>query len=100
VRPPKYHNIQACRQNDYLVGDLHPVRDGPGIPINNPTPPEYKAGIEEPDFSLDKAAPQFATTIDEQIERDDAGDDFVKEKPHSNIRSPSPCHRPRRRTIQ
>jgi hypothetical protein len=38
--------------------------------------------IEVPDFSFDKAIPQFAVAIVTQIDRDDAGDDFVKEKPH------------------
>jgi hypothetical protein len=40
-------------------------------------------------FSLDKAIPQFAAAIEAQIDCDDASDDFIKEKPHSNIRSSS-----------
>jgi hypothetical protein len=43
--------------------------------------------IEVRDFSLGKAMPQFATAIEAQIDCDDASDDFIKEKPHSNIRS-------------
>jgi hypothetical protein len=31
--------------------------------------------------------PQFAVAIDAQIDCDDAGDDLIKEKLHSNIRS-------------
>jgi putative effector of murein hydrolase len=31
--------------------------------------------------------PQFAVAIEAQIDRDDASDDFIKEKLHSNIRS-------------
>ena len=45
--------------------------------------------IEVRDFSLDKAMPQFAAAIDAQIDCDDASYDFIKEKPHSNIRSSS-----------
>jgi hypothetical protein len=51
--------------------------------------PVYKIIIPVRDFSLDKAIPQFAAAIDAQIDRDDASDDFIKEKPHSNIRSSS-----------
>jgi hypothetical protein len=42
--------------------------------------------VEVRDFSLGKAIPQFATAIEAQIDCDDASDDFIKEKPHSNIR--------------
>ncbi|HST09129.1 MAG TPA: hypothetical protein VLL05_02035 [Terriglobales bacterium] len=49
--------------------------------------PIYKIIIEVCDFSLNKAMPQFAAAIDAQIDCDDASDDFIKEKPHSNIRS-------------
>jgi hypothetical protein len=49
--------------------------------------PVYKIIIPVRDFSLDKAIPQFAAAIDAQIDCDDASDDFIKEKPHSNIRS-------------
>jgi hypothetical protein len=40
-------------------------------------------------FSLDKAMPHVAAAIEAQIDCDDAGDDFVKEKLHSNIHSSS-----------
>jgi hypothetical protein len=50
-------------------------------------PPVQKIRIEVRDFSLDKAAPQYAAAIDAQTDRDDASDDFIKEKLHSNIRS-------------
>jgi hypothetical protein len=43
--------------------------------------------IEVADFSFDKAIPQFAAEIVTQIDCDDASNDFIKEKPHSNIRS-------------
>jgi hypothetical protein len=43
--------------------------------------------MEVRDFSLDKAIPQFAAAIEAQIDGDDASDDFIKEKPHANIRS-------------
>jgi hypothetical protein len=36
-----------------------------------------------PDFSFDKAMPQSAAAIDDQIDRDDAGDDFIEEELHS-----------------
>jgi hypothetical protein len=49
--------------------------------------PIYKIIIEVRDFSLNKAMPQFAAAIDAEIDCDDASDDFIKEKPHSNIRS-------------
>jgi hypothetical protein len=49
--------------------------------------PIYKIIIEIRDLSLDKAVPQFAAAIDAQIDCDDASDDFIKEKPHWNIRS-------------
>jgi hypothetical protein len=40
--------------------------------------------------------PQFLAPIDAQIDRDDASDDFIKEKPHANIRlsSTDPMTRP------
>ena len=49
-------------------------------------PPIQKIGIEVRNFSLDKAIPYFAAAIDAQIDRDDAGEDFIKEKLHSGIR--------------
>jgi hypothetical protein len=49
--------------------------------------PVYKIVIPVRDLSLNNAIPQFAAAIDAQIERDDASDDFIKEKLHSNIHS-------------
>jgi hypothetical protein len=46
--------------------------------------PIYKIIIEVRDLSLDKAT-TFAAAIDAQIDCDDASDDFIKEKLHSNI---------------
>jgi hypothetical protein len=43
----------------------------------------------ETSFSLLKAIPQFAAAIEKQIDCDDASNDFIKEKLHSNIRSSS-----------
>ena len=51
--------------------------------------PVYKIIIPVRDLSLDKPIPQFAAAIDAQIDCDDTSDDFIKEKPHSNIRSSS-----------
>jgi len=51
--------------------------------------PVYEIIIEVSDFSLDKAIPYCAPAIDEQIDCDDARDDFIKKKLHSNIRSSS-----------
>jgi len=51
--------------------------------------PIYKIIIPVCDLSLDKAIPQFAAAIDAQIDCDDASDNFIKKKLHSNIRSSS-----------
>jgi hypothetical protein len=45
-------------------------------------PPVQKISIEERDFSLDKATPHSAAAIEAQVDRDDASDNFIKEKPH------------------
>jgi hypothetical protein len=45
--------------------------------------------VEVRDFSPDNAIPQFAAAIEAQTDCDYAGDDLIKEKPHSNIRSSS-----------
>ena len=91
--PPKYRNNEACDQGDYLEADLYPVPNRGGISISNPAravenhQPVQKitiAGVL--DFSLDKATLYSAAAIDAQIDRDDASDDFIKEKLHSNIR--------------
>jgi hypothetical protein len=95
LQPPEYRNNEACDQGDYPEADCYPVPDRRGISINNHLRPVYEQpiyqiSIEVRDFSLDKAIPQCAAVIDAQIDRDDASDDFIKEKLHSNIRSSSP----------
>jgi hypothetical protein len=94
VPPPEYRNKEARNQHYYLDDDLDPVLDRRGVSVGNPSPPVQqpvqKIGIEVPDFSFDKATPQLAAAVEEQIERDDASDDFIKEEMHSNIRSQCP----------
>src|SRR6516162_7117919 len=58
--------------------------------------PIYKIIIPVRDLSLDKAIPQFAAAIDAQIDCDDASDDFIKEKLHTDIRSTPPSDNPLR----
>ena len=92
--PPKYRNNEACDQGDYLEAHYYPVPDRRGIPMSNPDRrvlkqvqnPGYRIRTVGRDLSLGKAIPQFAAAIDAQIDRDDASDDFIKEKLHSNIR--------------
>jgi hypothetical protein len=88
--PPKYRNKEACNQEHYPETDLYPVLDRRGISMSNPIRASvYKIRSVKPNFSLDKAIPQLAAAIDAQINCDDASDNFIKEKPHSNIRSSS-----------
>jgi hypothetical protein len=96
VPPAEYRNTEACDHRDHLEADLYPVANWGGISMSNPAravenhQPVQKitiAGVL--DFSLDKATLYSATAIDAQIDRDDASDDFIKEKLHSNIRSSS-----------
>ena len=54
-----------------------------------PVKPVYKIKTVGSNFSLDKATPHVAAAIEAQIDCDDAGDDFVKEKLHANIHSSS-----------
>jgi hypothetical protein len=49
--------------------------------------PIYKIIIPVRDLSLNKAIPQFAAAIEAQIDCDNASDDLIKKKLHSNIRS-------------
>jgi hypothetical protein len=87
VPPAKYRNKEACHQAGYLDADDYPVPDRRGISMNNTMrPPVQKIRVDVLDFSLDKAMAQFAAAIDAQIDRDDASDDFIKEKLHSIIR--------------
>jgi hypothetical protein len=86
--PSKYRNNDACDQNVHLEADLYPVPDRGGIPMSNHFRPVYEQTtyeiiIEIRDFSLHKATPQSAAAVDAQIDRDDAGDDFIKEKLHA-----------------
>jgi hypothetical protein len=93
--PPEYRNNEACDQGDYLEADLDPVPDWGGISMRNPArrvenQPVQKVTIAVVrDFSLDKTIPYSAPAIDAQIDRDDASDNFIKEKLHSNIRPSS-----------
>jgi hypothetical protein len=87
--PSKYRNKEARNQRKYLEPDLYPVLDRLGISMSNQIRPVYKpvqpiAVGHIPGFSLDKATPQLAPKHDAQIDRDDAGDDFIKKKLHSN----------------
>jgi hypothetical protein len=84
--PPEYRDTEACDQGDDLDADLYPVLDRRGIPMSNPSGPVQKTIIKVSDFSIGKAKPDFAAAIDAQIDRDDAGDDFIKKKLHANIR--------------
>ncbi len=81
--PPQYRDEEACNQESHPDADLYPVPGRRGIPVSNPIRPVKKTIIEVPDFSLDQAMPQLAAAIDEQIDCDDASDDFIKEKLHS-----------------
>jgi hypothetical protein len=96
--PAKYCNKETSQQAKYPDAYCYPVPDRRGISMNKPVRPAYekpaqKIRIEVRDFSLDEAMPQHAARIDAQIECDDAGDDLVKEKPHSNIRSSTKARR-------
>jgi hypothetical protein len=85
--PAKYRNKEARHQDNDPDAYLYPVPDRRGISMRNPIRPVQKIIIEVGDFSLDKAAPQFAAAIEAQIDGDDASDDFIKKKPHADIRS-------------
>jgi hypothetical protein len=87
--PPKYRDNAACRHHDDPEADLYPVADRGGISLNKPLRPAYEEAVDEAavevrDFSLGEAMPQFAAGIDAQIDCDNASDDFIKEKAHSN----------------
>jgi hypothetical protein len=92
LEPAKYRNTEASDQGGYLEADLYPVLDRRGIPMSDPIRPVEKQPVQKVttsvvrDFSLDEALPQSAAAIDAQIDRDDASDDFIKEKLHTNIR--------------
>ena len=63
----KYRNKEACNQDAYLDADLYPVLDWRGVSMSDPIRPVQQIRVEERDFSLDKAMPQRAAAIDEQI---------------------------------
>jgi hypothetical protein len=97
VPPAKYRNNEATDQGDHLEAHYDPVPDRRGIPMSNPNRrvlkkiqnPIYGVRTVGRDLSLGKAIPQLAVAIDAQIDRDDASDDFIKKKLHSNIRASS-----------
>jgi hypothetical protein len=107
VPPPKYRNREASSQDRYLDADGYPVRDRRGISMNDQTRrvskrvqnPVDHIGVKGLDFPLGKAEPNFANGIDGQIDRDDASDDFIKEKLHSNFRSSNAMTRPQDSSI-
>jgi hypothetical protein len=71
--PPKYRNKEASNQANYLDAHFNPVPDRRGISMNSTIrPPVEKIGIEDRDFSLGEAMPQFAEAIETQIDCDDA----------------------------
>jgi hypothetical protein len=81
--PSKYRNKEASDQANYLDAHFNPVPDRRGISMNSTIrPPVEKIRIEDRDFSLGNAMPQFAAAIETQIDCDDASDDFIKEKMH------------------
>jgi hypothetical protein len=106
VPPPKYRNNEAGDQGEYLEADLYPVPDRGGVSIRNPArraenqPVQPIATDVVHGFSLDQAIPYIAIAIDAQIDRDDARDNFIKEKLHANIRSSVADPRPGRMTHQ
>jgi hypothetical protein len=93
--PPEYRDNDACDQGDHVQADLYPVPDWGGISMRNPArrvenqPVQKITSAVVRDFSLDQAIPYSAVAIDAQIDRDDASDNFIKEKLHANIRSSS-----------
>jgi hypothetical protein len=94
LKPSKYRNNEACDQADKLAAHQRPVSDRRGISMNKllrtvEKQPVQEISIEVDDSSLGKAMPQDAAAIGEQIDRDGASDDFVKEELHANIRSSS-----------
>jgi hypothetical protein len=85
--PPKYRKKEASNRANCPETDLYPVPDRLGVSMGNHFRPVDEQAfdkiiIEVRDFSLDKAAPQFAAASDAQIDSDDAGDDLIEEKLH------------------
>jgi hypothetical protein len=95
VPPAKYRNNEAGDQGDHLEAHHDPVPDWRGVSMRNSNRrvlkqvqnPAYRIRTVRRDFPLGKAMPQFAVAIDAQIDRDDAGDDFIQEELHPNIRA-------------
>lgn len=88
--PPKYRDKEASDQGKCLKAHHDPVPDRRGVSLGNVNRRVQKRvqnpvdGIGTPgrDLSLGKTIPQFAAAIDAQIDRGDAGDDFIKKKLH------------------
>lgn len=94
--PSKYRHQDARNQENCLEAHFDPVSDRRGISVSHPIrsakpieKPVQIIRIEVRDFSLGKAIPKFADAIDAQINCDDAGENFIKKKLHSNTRSSS-----------
>jgi hypothetical protein len=87
-KPAKYRHNEACHQSDYLGAHCHPVADRHFVSLKNPGVTVQNVVIAELGLSFEQAIPEFAAGIDAEINRDDASDDFTKEKLHS-IRSSS-----------
>jgi hypothetical protein len=86
VPPAKYRNNGECNQAERLTADQHPVPDRRGISMNNVMRiPDKKLRVDVLDFSRGQAIAQQLVAIEEQIDRDATGDDFMKEKLHPNI---------------
>src|SRR5262249_4518202 len=84
---------RGITKNSYVDAHYYPIPDRRGISMSNyvrpGVKPVYKIRTVGSNFLLDKAMPHVAAAIEAQIDCDDAGDDFVKEKLHSNIHSSS-----------
>ena len=85
--PAEYRDEQASREHEYPKADLDPVPDRRGVSLRNHLRPVDEQPVDEiiievRDFSRREAVPQLAAAIDAQIDRDDSGDDLIKEKLH------------------
>ena len=93
--PPKYRNTATSDQAKYLKAHQYPVPNRRGVSVSNPNRRVHKRiynpvdGIRTVgrDFPLGQAIPEDAVANDAQIGRDDASDNFIEEKLHSNIRA-------------
>ena len=100
--PPEYRNTEASDQGEDLEADSYPVPDWGGVSMGNPARRVEKQPVQKitaavvHDFSLDQAIPYSAVAIDAQIDRDDAGDNFIKENSCEHLVAPLIHGRPRR----